>query len=70
MSRLVLKVEVSSDAPPMEAACEMADLAGRIGVIIEAKVGDATMRARPYQLARDVLAEWELQIRRDVRRGR
>lgn len=59
MSGLVLKVEIDGGTPAMEAAAEMVDLAGRVGVIVEAEIGDATMRARPYQLARDVLAEWE-----------
>jgi hypothetical protein len=63
MSALVLKVEVDGGTPAMAAAAEMVDLAGRIAVIVEAEVCGVTMRARPYQLARDVLAEWERECR-------
>lgn len=54
-------VVVGTDAP--DAIAEMVTLAEKTGVAVEAQFNDVTIVARPYQLYRDVLENYERDCR-------
>ena len=60
---IFLKVEIDAGTSVGDAANELTALAAKIGVVVEAELGEAKMFARPFQLATDVLAEYERECR-------
>lgn len=56
---LYLEVQIDAGTSEEAAAAELADLAERIRITVQAKHNGVTMTARPFQLMRDVLAEFE-----------
>lgn len=56
---LCLKVEASAGAKVGVIAVELADLAEKLNVIVEAEVQEATMIARPGQSWGEVYAAWQ-----------
>ena len=58
-SDLMMTVQIVAGTSEENAAAELARLAERVRITVEAKHNGVTMIARPYQLARDVLAEFK-----------
>jgi len=56
---LYLRVEIDPGTSETEAAHDLADLAERIRTTVEASHNGVVMRARPFQLASDVLAAFK-----------
>ncbi len=60
---LCIKVEASAGAKTGVIAVELAELAEKLSVVVEAVVQEATMIARPGQTWADVHREWERDCR-------